>query len=59
MKEIEKKDAPDIGGGYVQEGGCVPELGGIDYPPFPGAPIQPWEVDRGLIAPYTGTTNNA
>mgnify|MGYP000861743670 FL=1 len=61
MKEIEKKDAPDVGGGYVPAGGCVPEFGGLDYPPYPGSPIpiQPWEIDRGLIGPFTGTTNAA
>lgn len=36
MKEIDLKDAPDVGGGHVPGplGGCVP----IDYPHWPLAP---------------------
>jgi hypothetical protein len=37
MKEIDYKDAPDVGGGYEPspEGGCFPPL---DYPRWPLAP---------------------
>jgi hypothetical protein len=38
MKELEHKDAPEIGGGYRPgpEGGCPPDLG---YPQWPFAPV--------------------
>ena len=36
MKEVEKKDAPDVSGGIVD--GCIP-VPSIDYPPWPGGPI--------------------
>ncbi len=37
MKELELKDAPDVGGGIVTgpQGGCVPDLG---FPHWPLAP---------------------
>jgi len=45
MKQLEHKDAPDIGGGYLPgpEGGCPPDLG---YPQWPLAPDPFPEVDH-------------
>jgi hypothetical protein len=44
MKELELKDAPEVGGGNVSgpHGGCIPDLG---YPNWPLAPEpfgSPW-----------------
>ncbi len=40
MKEVEKKDVPDVSGGYID--GCIP-IPRIDpdYPPNPIGPIGP------------------
>ena len=43
MKEVEKKDMPEVGGGSVQptEGPCfppLPEYPGPDYPQYPNGP---------------------
>jgi hypothetical protein len=37
MKEIEKKDVPDVSGGISPEGGCFPVL-----PGYPTDPIRPF-----------------
>lgn len=49
MKEIEKKDAPDVSGGYRDIGGCIPVGPAGPYPielpdgdPYPKSPISPW-----------------
>jgi hypothetical protein len=41
MKEIERKDAPDVSGGFVPEdGGCFPPFPNpIDFPPNPIGPF--------------------
>jgi hypothetical protein len=45
MKELEHKDAPDVGGGYLggPEDGCPPDLG---YPQWPLTPDPFPEVDH-------------
>ena len=37
MKEVEKKDAPDVSGGFI-EGDVTPAID-LDYPPAPVGPI--------------------
>lgn len=54
MKEIEKKEAPDVSGGYRPDpggGGCIPigplPIGPLPVPEpgdYPRAPNSPWVV---------------
>jgi hypothetical protein len=41
MKEVEKKDVPDVSGGYIGDG-CIPFPPiDPDYPPNPIGPVYP------------------
>ena len=45
MKEVPKKDLPEVSGGEFQEGGCIPwprfpEIEGPYYPSNPGGPVH-------------------
>lgn len=58
MKDIDKKDAPDVPGGFaIGDNGCIPSLPlAGDYPPGPFGPRsdpQPNPVDPGLSTPAT------
>jgi hypothetical protein len=45
MKEVPRKDLPDVSGGDYQQGGCIPDplrqlpQPDVDYPQDPIAPI--------------------
>lgn len=49
MKEIEKKDTPDVSGGYRD--GCIPVPVGPYPVPLPGDPV---DFPRTPISPYAG-----
>lgn len=44
MKEVPKKDLPEVSGGESVRGGCVPRLpgpdDGLDYPKYPNPVIE-------------------
>jgi len=48
MKEIEKKDTPDVSGGYRD--GCIP----IPVGPYPSDPTEPGGYPRAPISPWAG-----
>ena len=41
MKEVEKKDVPDVSGGLIDDGGIPIPVINPDYPPNPIGPIGP------------------
>lgn len=41
MKEVPKKDLPEVSGGFVVDGTCIPDppfIGEPAFPPRPGGP---------------------
>lgn len=43
MKEVPKKHLPEVSGGQIEDGGCIP---GPDFPlgEYPHNPIGPYDV---------------
>jgi hypothetical protein len=47
MKDIPKKQLPEISGGEFQDGGCIPQFGDLpgDYPRTPSNPFDVPQLD--------------
>jgi hypothetical protein len=45
MKEVPKKDLPDVSGGEYQSDGCIPDPFKLGFPPEPTIPVDPTIVD--------------